>query len=73
MKTISRLGDRMLGALLHKAKGSACSHCQYAYTGCGGSQCFFYYNRFVSGQWRCYANTQNLCNTTYVSYRAGCC
>jgi hypothetical protein len=72
-KTISRWGDKMLAAMLPKAKASACSNCQYAYTGCGGPFCYYYWNRYVSGQWRCYANQVNTCTGSPLSYRVGCC
>lgn len=64
----------MLAAMLPKSRAAACAHCQYAYTGCGGPQCFYYYSKYVSGVgYRCYANTQNFCHAGYVSYRSGCC
>lgn len=47
-KTITRWGDRMLGALLPAADASACvgdqaGYCVYRYHGCGGSRCYYYY------------------------------
>lgn len=73
MTVINRMGDKLLATLLPKAKASACTICTRAYTGCGGSQCFYYYNKVVAGQVRCYANTANRCDAPYVSYRVGCC
>ncbi|MFC7532999.1 hypothetical protein [Actinoplanes sp. GCM10030250] len=72
-KTIARMGDRMLTAILPKAKASACSNCQYAYKGCGGPFCYYYYSRYVSGQWRCYAMETQNCTQHPLSYRSGCC
>lgn len=72
-KTIARLGDKMLGAMLPKAKASACSNCTLAYVGCGGPVCTYYYNRIVNGQSRCYASQQRSCYGPYYSSRAGCC
>ena len=47
-KMINKLGDRLLSAVLPKAKAAACvgdqyGWCVYRYTGCGGSQCYQYY------------------------------
>ena len=70
---ITKLGDRMLSALLPKAKAAACNNCTRAYVGCGGPYCYHYYNKFVAGQMRCYANTANYCDAPSVSYRTGCC
>ncbi|MDG9675306.1 hypothetical protein [Micromonospora sp. DH14] len=70
---ISRLSDKLLAALLPKAKASACNICTLAYTGCGGPFCYYYYTKSVAGQVRCYANTAKSCDAPYVSYSLGCC
>ncbi|MEU0550767.1 hypothetical protein ACQPZK_05830 [Micromonospora sp. CA-249363] len=70
---INRLSDKLLAALLPKATASACNVCSLAYTGCGGPFCYYYYNKVVAGQVRCYANTSRDCNASYVSYTTGCC
>ncbi|QOC91973.1 hypothetical protein [Micromonospora craniellae] len=72
MAIINRLGDKMLAALLPKAKASACNVCTRAYVGCGGPFCY-YYNKVVSGQVCCYANTADYCSAPSVSYTTGCC
>ena len=73
-KMITRWGDRMLGAVLPKAKASACYHCQPAGVGCGGPVCSYYFSRRQSnGTYRCYASQQNSCSGPYYSSRAGCC
>lgn len=73
MTLINRLGDKLLARLLPKAKASACNVCTRAYVGCGGPFCYYYYNKVVAGQVRCYANTADYCDAGYVSYRTGCC
>ncbi|GLH98171.1 hypothetical protein [Phytohabitans aurantiacus] len=73
MKIIDRLGDRLLARLLPRAKASACNVCSLAYVGCGGPFCYYYYNKVVAGQVRCYANTARSCDAPSVSYTVGCC
>jgi hypothetical protein len=73
-KLINKWGDKMLGVMLPKNKASACSHCQRAYAGCGGGQCFFYYNRFCGASMCCFAFLEDSCTSNHlVSWRHGCC
>ena len=73
MRTITKLGDRMLAALLPEpAKASACTHCTVAFTSTAGPYTYFYFNRlYTTGRYACYATTQNVCGGTLQYY--GCC
>ncbi|TDC85946.1 hypothetical protein E1193_01185 [Micromonospora sp. KC606] len=73
MAIISRLGDKLLAALLPKATASACNVCVRIRVGCGGPYCYYYYNKVVGSQVRCYANTADYCDAPYVSSTPGCC
>ena len=73
-KLLNRMGDKMLATMLPKSKASACSiACRFAYTGCGGGTCVYYWNKYVSGGQYCFAMRENSCYSTPYSTRSGCC
>ena len=74
MTTLLRTaGDKLLGALAPKRRASACqwpSYCAFQYMGCGGGQCYYYYQK---GNW-CYVGMGQLtdCLNAYRKWQ-GCC
>jgi hypothetical protein len=73
-RTISRWGDKMLTAVLPRAKASACSrNCRRAYVGCGGGVCVYYYEKYVSGSMYCFRMREDSCYSTAYGSRPGCC
>lgn len=73
-RLVNRWGDRMLSAMLPKARASACRSCQRAYVGCGGGVCTYYYNKYVSGGMYCFPMMEDSCySTLHYPARPGCC
>ena len=73
MRSISALGDRLLGAMVPKKTGAACnwpSVCKFVRMGCGGGYCYYY---FQWGSW-CYAYNGNGCDGYRLQTKwHGCC
>ena len=74
MTTLLRTaGDKLLGALAPKRRAAACSHptyCAFQFQGCGGGQCFYYYQY---GNY-CYVGQFPLTAcTNYFRKYYGCC
>ena len=72
-KLLRTAGDKLLGKIVPKRIASACTYptsCTYRFTGCGGGQCFYYY------QWwnKCYIGQVPLtgCANPW-QVRNGCC
>ncbi|GAA1828708.1 hypothetical protein GCM10009682_54630 [Luedemannella flava] len=67
-------GDRLLGKIAPKRTASACylkyTYCAYQFTGCGGGQCYYYYQRWNT----CYVGKVPLtdCLNAWRTY-SGCC
>jgi len=67
------VGDRLLAKVAPKRRASACTYttsCTYRFTGCGGGQCFYYYQY---GQY-CYVGQfpLTMCTNYFRKYH-GCC